>query len=111
MRLTWSAFALADRDGIFTHIEADSPLAAVAVDEHIAQAARRLVDFPKSGRAGRVPGTRELVIPEPHTLRLMPWPRMASASCVCFTGLRCGPMTLHPSSCGNAIAGTAPSWR
>lgn len=63
MRLTWSAFALADRDGIFTHIEADSPLAAVAIDEHIAQAARRLVDFPESGRPGRVLGTRELVIP------------------------------------------------
>jgi addiction module RelE/StbE family toxin len=59
----WSAFALADRDGIFTHIEADSPFAAVAVDEHIAQAALRLIDFPESGRPGRVPGTRELVIP------------------------------------------------
>lgn len=63
MRLMWSAFALADRDGIFTHIEADSPIAAVAVDEHIAQAALRLIDFPESGRSGRVPGTRELVIP------------------------------------------------
>ena len=63
MRLTWSAFALADRDDIFTHIEADSPRAAVAVDEHIAQAVLRLVEFPESGRSGRVPGTRELVIP------------------------------------------------
>lgn len=63
MRLTWSAFALADRDAVFTHIEADSPRAAVAVDEHIAQAALRLIDFPESGRPGRVPGTRELVIP------------------------------------------------
>lgn len=63
MRLMWSAFALADRDGIFTHIEADSPLAAVAVDEHIAQATLRLIEFPESGRPGRVPGTRELVIP------------------------------------------------
>lgn len=63
MRLTWSAFALADRDGIFTYIEADSPRAAVAVDEHIAQAVLRLVEFPESGRSGRVPGTRELVIP------------------------------------------------
>ena len=63
MRLTWSAFALADRDAIFTHIEADSPRAAIAVDEHIAQAVLRLVAFPESGRPGRVPGTRELVIP------------------------------------------------
>lgn len=63
MRLAWSAFALADRDHIFTHIEADSPRAAIAVDEHIAQAVLRLVEFPESGRPGRVPGTRELVIP------------------------------------------------
>ncbi|MFG1192599.1 type II toxin-antitoxin system RelE/ParE family toxin [Xanthobacter flavus] len=62
MKLVWSAFALADRDGIFTHIEADNPRAAIAVDERIATAARRLVDFPESGRAGRVAGTRELVI-------------------------------------------------
>lgn len=63
MRLTWSAFALADRDAVFTHIEADSPRAAIAVDEHIAQAVLRLVEFPESGRPGRGPGTRELVIP------------------------------------------------
>ncbi|QND69557.1 type II toxin-antitoxin system RelE/ParE family toxin (plasmid) [Mesorhizobium sp. AR07] len=62
MRLKWSAFALADRDDIFTHIEAESPRAAAAVDEHIAQAVLRLVEFPESGRPGRVPGTRELVI-------------------------------------------------
>lgn len=62
MRLKWSAFALADRDDIFTQIETDSPRAAAAVDEHIAQAVLRLVEFPESGRPGRVPGTRELVI-------------------------------------------------
>lgn len=62
MRLFWSAFALADRDGIFTHIEADNPHAAITVDERIAASARRLVDFPESGRPGRVAGTRELVI-------------------------------------------------
>ena len=62
MKLFWSAFALADRDGIFTHIEADNPRAAIAVDERIAAAARRLVDFPQSGRPGRVAGTRELVV-------------------------------------------------
>lgn len=62
MKLVWSVFALADRDGIFTHIEADNPGAAIAVDERIAAAARRLVDFPESGRPGRVAGTRELVI-------------------------------------------------
>lgn len=62
MKLTWSAFALSDRDAIFTYIEADNPSAAVVVDERIVTAVRRLIDFPASGRLGRVAGTRELVI-------------------------------------------------
>jgi addiction module RelE/StbE family toxin len=62
VNLVWSAFALADRDDIFSHIEADNPRAAITVDERIAGAARRLTDFPDSGRPGRVAGTRELVI-------------------------------------------------
>ncbi|OWV92705.1 addiction module toxin RelE [Rhizobium sp. R72] len=62
MKLTWSAFALSDRDEIFTHIEADNPLAAAMIDERIVAATRRLLDFPASGRIGRIAGTRELVI-------------------------------------------------
>lgn len=62
MKLVWSAFALSDRDGIFTHIETDNPAAAIAIDERIVAATRRLLDFPESGRPGRVSGTRELVI-------------------------------------------------
>ncbi|ARO34218.1 toxin-antitoxin system toxin RelE/ParE family protein (plasmid) [Rhizobium sp. NXC14] len=62
MKLTWSAFALSDRDAIFTYIEADNPLAAIMIDERIVAATRRLVDFPASGRNGRIAGTRELVI-------------------------------------------------
>ena len=62
MKLTWSAFALSDRDAIFTYIEADNPAAAVLIDERIAAGARRLLDFPASGRVGRIAGTRELVI-------------------------------------------------
>jgi toxin ParE1/3/4 len=62
VKLVWSAYALADRDGIFTHMEAENPRAAIVVDERIAAAAGRLVEFPESGRPGRVAGTRELVI-------------------------------------------------
>ena len=62
MKLTWSAFALSDRDAIFTYIEADNPAAAILIDERIVSAARRLLDFPASGRLGRIAGTRELVI-------------------------------------------------
>jgi len=62
VRLTWSAFALSDRDGIFDYIEAHNPAAAIVVDERIVAAARRLRNFPESGRPGRVTGTRELVV-------------------------------------------------
>ena len=62
MKIVWSAFALSDRDGIFTHIETDNPAAAIAVDRRIVAAIGYLRDFPKSGRTGRLAGTRELAI-------------------------------------------------
>lgn len=62
MKLTWSAFALSDRDAVFSYIEAKNPSAAIVVDERIVAATHRLVDFPASGRVGRIAGTRELAI-------------------------------------------------
>lgn len=62
MRLVWARFALSDRDDIFTYIEAENPRAAVHVDQQIVLAAHRLIDFPESGRPGRIAGTRELVV-------------------------------------------------
>jgi toxin ParE1/3/4 len=62
MRLEWSACALADRIAIFDYIEADSPQAAIAVDERIREQVEVLARFPQSGRKGRVERTRELVI-------------------------------------------------
>ena len=62
MKLVWSPHALSDREAIFSHIKADNPRAAVHVDEQIVAAVRRLIEFPESGRPGRVAGTRELVI-------------------------------------------------
>ena len=62
MRLEWSIFAQADRDAIFDYIEADSPQAAIIVDDRIRVQVEGLVQFPESGRLGRAEGTRELVI-------------------------------------------------
>lgn len=62
MRLVWARFALSDRDDIFTYIEAENPRAAVHVDQQIVFATHRLIDFPESGRPGRIAGTRELVV-------------------------------------------------
>ena len=54
--------AQADREAIFDYIEADSPQAAVTVDDRIRTQVEGLVRFPESGRLGRVEGTRKLVI-------------------------------------------------
>jgi addiction module RelE/StbE family toxin len=62
MRLEWSAYALDDRTAIFDYIEADSPRAALTVDERIREQVETLARFPQSGRPGRIEGTRELVI-------------------------------------------------
>lgn len=63
MKLVWSARSLGDRREIYTYIERENPRAAIAVDERISAAAQRLIDFPESGRPGRVEGTRELIVP------------------------------------------------
>lgn len=52
MKLVWSRHALSDRDGIFGYIEAENPRAAIHVDELIADAARRLLDFPEAADPG-----------------------------------------------------------
>ncbi|CDM60681.1 MULTISPECIES: type II toxin-antitoxin system mRNA interferase toxin, RelE/StbE family [Rhizobium] len=65
MKLVWAQYALDDRDAIFSYIEKENPRAAAHVDEAIVRAARRLLEFPESGRPGRITGTREFVIP--HT--------------------------------------------
>jgi addiction module RelE/StbE family toxin len=62
LRLEWSQFALADRETIFDYIEADSPRAAIVVDDRIREHVERLRQFPETGRPGRIEGTRELVI-------------------------------------------------
>ena len=62
MKIEWSVWAQADRDAIFDYIEADNPRAAAAVDRRISDRVKLLGRLPRSGRLGRVEGTRELVI-------------------------------------------------
>ncbi|WP_374576705.1 type II toxin-antitoxin system RelE/ParE family toxin [Phenylobacterium sp.] len=62
MRLVWAQYALEDRRAIYDHIELDDAHAAALVDIRITEAVARLIDFPESGRPGRVDGTRELVV-------------------------------------------------
>ena len=62
MKFIWSRDAGRDRDSIFDQIAPESFSAAVSNDERIAAVEAQLTRFPHSGRPGRVPGTRELVI-------------------------------------------------
>lgn len=68
MKLAWKRGALRDREAIIDYIARDKPLAAVAWDERLELAASRLIDHPRMGRTGRVPGTRELVVHPNHIL-------------------------------------------
>ena len=61
MELYWTPEAIEDREVIYDHIEALNPVAALALDELFEEKAGRLTDHPYMARAGRVPGTRELV--------------------------------------------------
>ena len=62
MIVEWSPVAEADRIETFSYIAQDSVQAAVRVDDAIDAQTDQLIDFPESGRPGRVVGTRELVI-------------------------------------------------
>jgi toxin ParE1/3/4 len=63
LKIQWSSTAVADLKSIREYIARDSPAAARKVADRIKQGVSRLRNFPLSGRAGRVPETRELVIP------------------------------------------------
>lgn len=62
MRIVWSAFAVEDREAIFDYIAADNPAAAAKLDRRIDECIESLARFSESGRPGREPATRELVV-------------------------------------------------
>lgn len=62
MTIVWSDGALRDRDHILTVISEDSPTAAIKLDQSFENAAKDLLVYPLKGRAGRKPGTRELIV-------------------------------------------------
>jgi addiction module RelE/StbE family toxin len=63
VKIRWSPTAVSDLEAIRDYIAKDSPSAARKVANRIKESMKRLERFPLSGRAGRVRGTRELVIP------------------------------------------------
>ncbi len=63
MKLYWSHGAIEDLKHLRAYITRDNPFAAADVSERILAAVERLRQFPSMGRPGRVPDTRELVVP------------------------------------------------
>jgi len=62
MRIEWVRLALDDLNQAGEFIGQDNPEAASRVLKRIWDAVHMIADHPHAGRAGRVPGTRELII-------------------------------------------------
>jgi len=63
MTIAWTARAVRDLRAVRQYIARGNPRAAQEVAAAILVTVERLVDFPASGRPGRLPHTRELVAP------------------------------------------------
>jgi len=68
VRVIWTPQAQQDRADVWDYIAADNPIAAARMDELFSDAAQRLADQPKLGRAGKIQGTRELIPHESYRL-------------------------------------------
>ena len=64
MTIVWSPTAVEDLNQLRAYIEQQNPEAAAKVAEAILRHVAGLIDFPGQGRPGRVPHTRELIIPD-----------------------------------------------
>jgi toxin ParE1/3/4 len=62
MKLIWSPTALAHLRHAEAFIAADDPHAAANTAKRILGAVEQLLEFPASGRPGKLPHTRELVV-------------------------------------------------
>ena len=63
MNIEWLPSAARTLEAQISCISERNPQAAVDIGDAIELAVSRLADFPESARPGRVPGTRELVVP------------------------------------------------
>lgn len=68
MRVEWSTTAREERKALFHRIAADNRLAAVNLNLLSADRLEALVRFPAMYPAGKVPGTRHIVLNREHVL-------------------------------------------
>jgi len=64
VQVKWLKRALHNVKEEADYIAQDDPQAAIRIVLRIEEAVALLADHPELGRAGRVPGTRELVVPD-----------------------------------------------
>ncbi|ETS32010.1 type II toxin-antitoxin system mRNA interferase toxin, RelE/StbE family [Xenorhabdus bovienii] len=62
MKIVWRPMAEADRENIFDYIAQDNPRAALELDEDFKAKVEIAARNPKLYKAGRVRGTREIVV-------------------------------------------------
>jgi toxin ParE1/3/4 len=62
VKLRWTDGAVEDLESAHDYLEAENPKAAGEALERIISAVERLERFPQMGRAGRVEGSRELLV-------------------------------------------------
>lgn len=67
-RVFWRPSALDDLARIVRHIAEENPIAARRIGRELLLAGDSLVVFPRRGRRGRVPGTRELAAVRPYII-------------------------------------------
>jgi toxin ParE1/3/4 len=63
VNVVWSPRAVRHLTDLRSYIERDNPAAAARTAETLLAAVDRLAEWPNLGRPGRVPATRELVVP------------------------------------------------
>jgi toxin ParE1/3/4 len=68
VRVVWTPEAEQDRDDVWDYIATDNVAAAARMDELFSDVVAQLADFPLMGRAGKIAGTRELVLHESYRL-------------------------------------------
>ena len=62
MRIAWTDRAVRDLSALRAYIARENPRAAKATAETLIESIERLAEYPASGRHGRIPDTRELVV-------------------------------------------------
>ena len=68
MKVIWTTFAEQNMEAITDYIAEDNLNSAIDIELSLLAAAESLAKFPRRCRAGRLPGTRELVVHEHYII-------------------------------------------